>query len=200
MWLQLTATWLWLSFFLRKPVAGNNPASILCVRIKCLQVLRYLDPLCFWFCYHTAGFKIQISKTPCHCKSAIHMRLSQTIPSHKATTFLDPGPRKKKRLWYDTPGTKAWLNLRWNQFKIRGYISILNYINMIFTEWSVEMVPFFFIFSFWSMVNGQLHGFSFSTQNSPAVPNTGYNQLNTISQQGYRCSSPRGQKGCCKQY
>lgn len=84
---------------------------------------------------------------------------------------------------------------------MQGFISnYLKYINSILIEWSMEVVPFFFIFSFWSMVNGQLHGFSFSTQNSPAIPNTGYNQFNTISHQGYCCSSPRGQKGCCKRY
>lgn len=59
-------------------------------------------------------------------------------------------------------------------------------------------VPFFLILSLRGMVSGQLHGFSFSTQKSPAVSNTGYNQFNTISQQGDCCSSPRGQEAGCK--
>lgn len=68
-------------------------------------------------------------------------------------------------------------------------------------KWLVmAAVPFFLILSFWSMVSGQLHGFSFSTQKSPAVSNTGYHQFNTISQQGYRGSSPRGQEACYKYY
>ena len=65
---------------------------------------------------------------------------------------------------------------------MQGFISILNYIHIILIGRLAEVVPFFLVFSFWSVVDGQLHGFSFSTQNSSAVPNTSYNQFNTISQ------------------
>ena len=48
---------------------------------------------------------------------------------------------------------------------MQGFISILNYIHIILIDRLAEVVPFFLVFSFWSVVNGQLHGFSFSTQN-----------------------------------
>lgn len=159
---------------------------------KCLHVLSHLNPLGLWFCYHTTAFKIQISKTPCHRKSAIHMRLSQTIPRYKTATFFDPDQEEVKTRKQGMVKFKHEVSLKckvsfpWSRHKKHPH--------------RLEVVPFFFIFSLRSMVNGQLDGFSFSTQNSPAIPNTGYNQFNTVSQQGYCRSSPRGHNGCCKHH
>lgn len=61
------------------------------------QTFFYLNPFCFWLGYHTTVFKIQISYAPCHCKSTIHMRLSQTVPGNEATTLLNPVQKHKRK-------------------------------------------------------------------------------------------------------
>ena len=52
--------------------------------------MMQLNPFCFWLGYHTTAFKIQISYAPRHCKSTIHMRLSQTVPGNEATALPNP--------------------------------------------------------------------------------------------------------------
>lgn len=64
------------------------PLSPIAVPVN--QAFFYLNPFCFWLGYHTTAFKIQISYAPRHCKSTIHMRLSQTVPGNEATALPNP--------------------------------------------------------------------------------------------------------------
>lgn len=121
-----------------------------------------------------------------HCE--IQSRQTQTTPNKKIwaeVVAMHSRACKEAPGFYTSTG-----NATFHLYGNHSYHSI---------KWlAMAAVPFFLILSFWGMVSGQLHGFSFSTQKSPAVSNTGYNQFNTISQQGYRGSSPRGQEACYK--
>lgn len=73
------------------------------VAVPVNQAFFYLNPFCFWLGYHTTGFKIQISDAPRHCKSTIHMRLSQTVPGNEATALPNPVQRHKRKSEYELP-------------------------------------------------------------------------------------------------
>lgn len=61
-----------------------------------------------------------------------------------------------------------------------------------------QQVPFLLLLPFWCMVNGEFHGLSFSTQQGTAVTHACHYQLDTIPQQGHRCSGPRVHQSCYK--
>lgn len=71
------------------------------VAVPVKQAFFYLNPFCFWLGYHTTVFKIQISYASRHCKSPIHMRLSQTVPGNEATTLPNPVQRHKRKSKYE---------------------------------------------------------------------------------------------------
>lgn len=66
------------------------------VAVPVNQAFFYLNPFCFWLGYHATVLKIQISYAPRHCKSTIHVWLSQTVPGNKATRLPDPVQRHKR--------------------------------------------------------------------------------------------------------